>query len=130
MYSIKYIIIYFILGFYNLSANENNFNPYEILGLSRTASDKEIRQAYKRLAKYWHPDKNSETNAHEQFTKINAAYEILSDIKKRQQYDEYGTTSDNNQHSFNNYHFRDPFDMFRAHFFHETSSSAKKVIHS
>ncbi|CAF3902820.1 unnamed protein product, partial [Rotaria sp. Silwood1] len=104
MYSIKYIIIYFILGFYNLSANENNFNPYEILGLSRTASDKEIRQAYKRLAKYWHPDKNSETNAHEQFTKINAAYEILSDIKKRQQYDEYGTTSDNNQHSFNNYH--------------------------
>ncbi|CAF3701786.1 unnamed protein product [Rotaria sordida] len=130
MYSIKYIIIYFILGFHNLSANQNDFNPYEILGLSRTASDKEIRQSYKRLAKYWHPDKNSESNAHDQFTKINAAYEILSDSKKRQQYDEYGTTSDDNHHGFNTYHFRDPFDMFRAHFFHETSSSAKKTIHS
>jgi curved DNA-binding protein CbpA len=69
---IKYIIICFI----NLSVAQNDFNPYEILGLSRTASDKEIRQEYKKLAKYWHPDKNSEPNAHEQFTKINAAYEV------------------------------------------------------
>ncbi|CAF2854606.1 unnamed protein product, partial [Rotaria sp. Silwood2] len=129
MHSIKYIIIYFIIGFYNLSANQNDFNPYETLGLSRTASDKEIRQAYKKLAKHWHPDKNSESNAHEQFTNINAAYEILSDAKKRQQYDEHGTTSEDNHQGFNSYHFRDPFDMFRAHFFHETSSGAKKIIH-
>ncbi len=76
MYLIKSFFIYFLFCFDNLSANEDNFNPYTILGLSRTASDQEIRQAYKKLAKHWHPDKNSEPNAHEQFTKINAAYEV------------------------------------------------------
>ncbi|CAF4131130.1 unnamed protein product [Adineta steineri] len=76
MYLIKYVIIYFIFCFYNLSANDSNFNPYETLGLSRTASDKDIRQAYKKLAKQWHPDKNSQPNANDQFTKINNAYEV------------------------------------------------------
>jgi len=76
MHLIKSFLICFILCFYNLSANEDNFNPYTILGLSRTASDQEIRQAYKKLAKHWHPDKNSEPNAHDQFTKINNAYEV------------------------------------------------------
>lgn len=70
------IIIYFAFYLCSLSAHESNFNPYTALGLSRTASDKEIRQAYKKLAKHWHPDKNSEPNAHDQFTKINAAYEV------------------------------------------------------
>ncbi|CAF4540229.1 unnamed protein product [Rotaria sp. Silwood1] len=118
------------------SAKTNDFNPYEVLGLTRTASDKEIRQAYKKLARYWHPDKNSEPNAHEQFTKINAAYEILSDSIKRQNYDDYGTTSQDNHRGFNTNHFRDPYDIFRAHFgsdfnfFHESPSGAKKIIHS
>jgi DnaJ family protein C protein 16 len=76
MYLIKSILIYLILCLYPLSAIENDFNPYETLGLSRTASDKEIRQAYKKLAKHWHPDKNSEPNANDQFTKITAAYEV------------------------------------------------------
>jgi DnaJ family protein C protein 16 len=69
-------LIYFLLCFDNLSANDGNFDPYKTLGLSRTASDQEIRKAYKKLAKHWHPDKNSEPNAHDQFTKINAAYEV------------------------------------------------------
>jgi DnaJ-class molecular chaperone len=80
MHLVKYLLIYFLFCLSNLSANNNNnnndFNPYEVLGLTRTASDKDIRQAYKKLAKHWHPDKNSEPNAHEQFTKINAAYEV------------------------------------------------------
>jgi curved DNA-binding protein CbpA len=78
MHLVQYIFIYFLLCLYNLSANNNNndFNPYDVLGLTRTASDKEIRQAYKKLARHWHPDKNSEPNAHEKFTKINAAYEV------------------------------------------------------
>ncbi|CAF3546263.1 unnamed protein product [Rotaria sordida] len=136
MHLIKYIFIYFLLYLSNLSAKTNDFNPYEVLGLTRTASDKEIRQAYKKLARYWHPDKNSEPNAHEQFTKINAAYEILSDSIKRQNYDDYGTTSQDNHRGFNTNHFRDPYDIFRAHFgndfnfFHESPSGAKKLIHS
>jgi DnaJ family protein C protein 16 len=76
MHLIKSTLIFLILSCYNLSAIENDFNPYQTLGLSRTASDKDIRQAYKKLAKYWHPDKNSEPNANDQFTKINAAYEV------------------------------------------------------
>ncbi len=76
MHLVKYILIYCLLCLWNLSANNNDFNPYDVLGLTRTATDKEIRQAYKKLARHWHPDKNSEPNAHEQFTKINAAYEV------------------------------------------------------
>ena len=76
MHLINYLFVYFLLCFCNLSANQKDFNPYETLGLSRTATEKEIRQAYKKLARHWHPDKNSEPNAHDQFTKINAAYEV------------------------------------------------------
>lgn len=76
MHLFKLVYIYFLLCLSDLSAKTNDFNPYEVLGLSQTASDREIRQAYKKLARYWHPDKNSEPNAHEQFTKINAAYEV------------------------------------------------------
>ena len=76
MYSIYSIVIYFLLCSHSFSANEQDLNPYEVLGVSRTASDQEIRQAYKKLAKHWHPDKNSQPNAHEQFTKINHAYEV------------------------------------------------------
>ncbi|CAF4709932.1 unnamed protein product [Rotaria socialis] len=136
MHFVQLIFVYIVLCLSDLSAKTNDFNPYEVLGLSRTASDKDIRQAYKKLAKHWHPDKNSEPNAHEQFTKINAAYEILSDSTKRQNYDEYGTTSQDNHRGFNTNHFRDPYDIFRAHFsgdfnfFHESPTGAKKFIHT
>lgn len=73
---IRYLLLLIFICLSYLSANQNDFNPYEVLGLSRTATDKDIRQAYKKLAKYWHPDKNSEPNAQEQFTKVNAAYEV------------------------------------------------------
>jgi preprotein translocase subunit Sec63 len=77
MHFIIYLMISFLVCQRDLScADSNNFNPYDVLGLSRTASDKDIRQAYKKLARHWHPDKNSESNAHDQFTKINAAYEV------------------------------------------------------
>ncbi|MBK1971444.1 J domain-containing protein [Campylobacter sp. TTU-622] len=63
---------------------------YETLGVSKNASSDEIKKAYRRLARKYHPDINKEKGAEEKFKEINAAYEILSDDKKRAQYDQYG----------------------------------------
>ena len=63
---------------------------YEILGVAKTASEAEIKKAYRRLALKWHPDRNKSPEAEKHFKEINEAYEILSDTKKRQAYDQFG----------------------------------------
>ena len=64
---------------------------YDILGVGRAADEKEIRQAYRRLARQHHPDVNpGDDDAAERFKSINAAYEVLSDADKRAKYDRYG----------------------------------------
>ena len=64
---------------------------YDILGVPRSADEKEIRQAYRRLARQHHPDVNpGDDAAAERFKSINAAYEVLSDADKREKYDRYG----------------------------------------
>ena len=64
---------------------------YDILNIPRTADEKEIRQAYRRLARQHHPDVNpGDAAAAERFKTINAAYEVLSDADKRAKYDRYG----------------------------------------
>lgn len=66
-------------------------NYYEILGLQKSASDKEIKSAYRKLARKYHPDVNpSDKSAEAKFKEISEAYEILSDPEKRQQYDTGG----------------------------------------
>ncbi len=66
-------------------------NYYDLLGLKKSASDKEIKQAYRRLARQLHPDVNpGNKTAEAKFKEINAAYEVLSDTTKRQKYDKYG----------------------------------------
>ncbi len=66
-------------------------NLYDILSVSRSASEKELRQAYRRLARKHHPDVNpGDTKAEERFKQINTAYEVLSDAEKRKKYDRYG----------------------------------------
>lgn len=63
-------------------------DPYKVLGVSNTASDKEIRSAYRRLVKQYHPDRNpGDTKAEERFKEIGKAYEIIGDEEKRGQFD-------------------------------------------
>lgn len=68
-----------------------NKNYYEILGVDKSASADEIKSAYRRLAKKYHPDLNKAPEAAEKFKEINEAYEVLGDDKKRANYDQYGS---------------------------------------
>lgn len=69
----------------------NKRDYYEVLGVGRSASEKEIKNAYRRLARKHHPDVNPKNKAAEaKFKEINEAYEVLSDTAKRRQYDQFG----------------------------------------
>ncbi|MBR0136958.1 MAG: DnaJ domain-containing protein, partial [Erysipelotrichaceae bacterium] len=63
---------------------------YDVLGVSKSASDDEIKKAYRSLAKKYHPDLNKEPDAAEKFKEIQEAYEVLSDSQKRSTYDQFG----------------------------------------
>ena len=63
---------------------------YEVLGLSKGASDDEIKKAFRKLAKQYHPDINKAPDAEAKFKEINEAYENLSDPQKRKMYDQFG----------------------------------------
>lgn len=67
---------------------------YETLGVPRAATKEEIKKAYKRLAKKFHPDLNKEKDATEKFKEINEAASVLADEKKRAQYDRFGTAAE------------------------------------
>lgn len=66
---------------------------YEVLGVSKNATKEDIKNAYRRLALQYHPDRNKSKDAEEKFKEINEAYAVLSDEEKRRQYDAYGQAS-------------------------------------
>ncbi|KAM3959604.1 LOW QUALITY PROTEIN: dnaJ homolog subfamily C member 10-like [Aphomia sociella] len=78
---------------YSGLVNLTDVSYYEILGLSKQASTQDIKQAYKKLAVKFHPDKNSNKGEQEKFIKISEAYETLKDPEKRRKYDLYGSFS-------------------------------------
>ena len=64
---------------------------YEVLGVSKTATDEELKKAYRKLAKKYHPDMNpGDKEAEAKFKEVNEAYEVLSDKDKRAKYDQFG----------------------------------------
>ena len=66
-------------------------DPYSILGVNRSASDDEIKSAYRKLARRHHPDMNSNSKSSEsKFKELSEAYEILADKEKRRNYDLFG----------------------------------------
>lgn len=73
----------------------NNKDPYVILGISKNANEEEIKKAYRRLALKYHPDRGGDKEAEAKFKEINSAYEILSNAKKRAQYDQFGHSAFN-----------------------------------
>uniref|UniRef100_A0A0K0E766 J domain-containing protein n=1 Tax=Strongyloides stercoralis TaxID=6248 RepID=A0A0K0E766_STRER len=88
-------------------------NPYKVLGISKTASNEEIKKAYKSLVKIWHPDKNSAPEANEKFMSIKQAYELLSNPLKKERFDKYGTVDETHQNDFHNH-----FHQFKSYFQH------------
>jgi len=98
---------------------------YKILGLSKGATDEEIKKAYRKMALKYHPDKNKSAGAEEKFKEIAEAYEILSDKKKRDIYDKYGEEGlsgrggvgggGTGNTTFHNT-FRDPQEIFKNFF--------------
>ena len=91
---------------------------YEVLGIDKGASKEEIKKAYRKLARKYHPDVNKEPDAAEKFKEVKEAYEVLNDDNKRAQYDQFGHAGANSQ-GFGGFGgaedfsgFGDIFDMF------------------
>lgn len=87
---------------------------YEILGVSRNASQDEIKRAYRQLARKHHPDVSPEPDAEARFKEINEAYQVLSDPERRAAYDRFGTVWPSGV-GFD-FGFRDPFEIFEEVF--------------
>ena len=71
-------------------ANENKRDYYEVLGVAKTATNDEIKRAFRKLAMKYHPDRNKEPGAEQKFKEINEAYQVLTDPQKKQMYDQFG----------------------------------------
>jgi len=93
----------------------NKRDYYEVLGISKGASDDEIKRAFRKLAKKYHPDVSKEPDAEEKFKEAQEAYAVLSDKQKRAQYDQYGHAAFEGMNGgagfdFSDFDFSDIFD--------------------
>lgn len=89
-------------------------NPYSILGVSKSADEKTIKSAFRKLAKKYHPDQNKDdSSAQAKFAEVNQAYEILGDKEKRAQFDR-GEIDDTGKPKFAGFEGGNPFDGFQS----------------
>ena len=91
---------------------------YEVLGVNRSATQQEIKKAYRGLARQYHPDVSDAADAETHFKEINEAYEVLSDTEKRAVYDRFGHAGLSGTGGLGGFDFgfRDPFDIFEEVF--------------
>ena len=90
---------------------------YELLGVERSASQRDIKTAYRQMARQYHPDVSDEPDAEFRFKEINEAYQVLSDPDKRSAYDRFGHAGlEGGRAGFDFGGFRDPFDIFEEFF--------------
>ena len=103
-----------------------NKDYYEILWISRQASEEEIKKAYRKLAMQYHPDRNKWDKASEEkFKEVNEAYSVLSDVSKRKQYDTYGSVWWNSGFSWFSWDV-DISDIFESFFWGGFSSQSSR----
>ncbi|KAM4886043.1 dnaJ homolog subfamily C member 16 isoform 3-T4 [Sylvia borin] len=111
------------------AAAPGDFDPYRVLGVGRSSSQADIKKAYKRLAREWHPDKNKDPGAEDKFIQISKAYEILSNEEKRANFDRYGDAGESqgfSQQQHRQFHrFHDGF-YFDESFFHFPFNSERR----
>ncbi|AWX69243.1 molecular chaperone DnaJ [[Mycoplasma] anseris] len=90
---------------------------YEVLGINKNATEKEIKSAYRKLAMKYHPDRNKEADAEEKFKEATEAYEVLIDPEKKAKYDKFGHGAfDKNSFNFSEDIFQDIFSQFGSAF--------------
>lgn len=94
--------------FNNIGGNSNDTKLYDTLGVSKTATDNEIKKAYRKMAIKYHPDKNPGKETEDKFKEVSKAYDVLKDAEKRKQYDTFGLDAINQ----NMPDMGSPFEMF------------------
>uniref|UniRef100_A0A3P8P319 DnaJ homolog subfamily C member 16 n=1 Tax=Astatotilapia calliptera TaxID=8154 RepID=A0A3P8P319_ASTCA len=117
-----FLAIFMLILSAELVKTASEYDPYYTLGVSRSASQAEIKRAYKRLAREWHPDKNKDPNAEDMFIRISKSYEILSNEERRSNFDRFGQKDENQHfgqsqhHGFRSFHSSFYFDESFFHF--------------